>query len=260
MKEHSYLPSFPEKTVRDIAESIATAVGDEIVEDVQSKRLVTQNGTSGRIWDIIHTNLFNVFKDSTITARPSRRGIWEFLPFFDKQTGVLYCCMKEKNFKRLTKMETSKRNSHYLAAIAHSFNSDLPDFEQQLCLFPREYSFDERAISQVIGQIMSDLGIPASIVQRHGVILFQNESGQLVSLRCCAINNSFKIVDSQNWSEFIPVMDSVVVETNLDPHDPHNNPTQHLSLSKKATDRIGQKQSITPLSNESDSIKKNDNK
>lgn len=257
MKEHSYLPDFPEKTVRDIAESIATAVGDEIVEDVQSKRLITQNGTSGRIWDIIHTNLFNVFRDSTITARPSRRGIWEFLPFFDKQTGVLYCCMKEKNFKRLIKMETRKRNNHYLAAIAHSFNNDLPNFDQQ-SLFPSEDSFDERAISQVIGQIMSDLGIPASIVRRHGVILFQNESGQLLSLRCCAINSSFKIVDSQNWSEFIPVTDSVVVESNLDPHDPHNNPTQHLSLSKKATDRIGQKQSTIPLS--SDSVKKNDNK
>ncbi|NLI12911.1 DUF5986 family protein [Pelotomaculum propionicicum] len=258
MKGHSYLPSLPENTVRNIAESIATAVGDEIVADVQSKRLITQNGTNGRIWDIIHTNLFNVFRDSTITARPSRRGIWEFLPFFDKQTGVLYCCMKEKNFKRLSKMETNKRNNHYLAAIAYSFNSDLPDFEQQLSLFPREDSFDERAISQVIGQILSDLSIPASIVRRHGLILFQNELGQLLSLHCCAINSSFKIVDSQNWSEFIPVMDSVVVETNLDPHDPHNNPTHHLSLSKKATNRIGRESSILPLS--SDSVKKNDNK
>jgi len=249
MDERHILPDLSQKYIQAIADTIVHA-DEEINEEVQKRGLISQNGSPGRFWDIINTDLFGFFSNTDIIANLTLRGGWRMLPFIDKKSGVLYTCMKEKNFKRLVKMDAKKRSAHYLASIAHTLNADIPK-QQQLSMFPMESNFDEESVRKILNRIAADLKVPMNILQRHAVILFQSEMGQLRTLRCCAINSDFEIVGSRDWSDYISVADGYVVEASEGPSFPHNNPTQNLLLSNKAIERKGQRNLVKFLEIES---------
>ncbi len=207
-----YLPETDENLAKIFAESISYAVGDGIEEDVQSKGLVTRNGDPSRIWDILHTNLVNSLHGLSVIAAPTKRGGWAILPIVDLESGVLYCCMRETNFKLVGKRDLEKKKQHYLYALAEAFNCDLPLLQGRL-FSSKETKQDKAIVESAICRITADLGISRGNVRRHALVLFHSNDSQLVSLRCCAINSQFEIVDDVDWSKFIPVTVSIIPET-----------------------------------------------
>lgn len=244
MDHYEYLPPLSGQNIRIITESIAAAVGDEITEDVQSKHLITQNGTPGRTWDFINAKIFKRFQGTSIIARPTQRGAWAILLIFNRENGVLYCCMKENNFRRLRKMEPKKRSKHYAAVISHVFNSDLPILNQQTSLFSEENVFDEDTVRKTISGIIKSLGVPTEFVKRHALILFRSGLGYLFSIRCCSINSDFEIVGEHDWSQFIPVQYSAIVEKESQSKSVASMPDRGLSFTNKAKKRSGHKHNL----------------
>jgi len=239
-----YLPETDENLARIFAESISYAIGDGIEEDVQSKELVTRNGDPSRIWDILHTNLVNSLHGLSVIAAPTKRGGWAILPIVDLKSGVLYCCMRENNFKLLSKRKLDKKRQHYLYALAEAFNCDLP-FLQGKLFSSEETNQDKIIVENAICRITADLGISRGIVHRHALVLFHSYDAQLVSLRCCAINSQFEIVEPVDWSQFIPVTESIIPETS----DAIENSKSKLPdpvLKDKSRERIA-KRGVVPL-------------
>lgn len=239
-----YLPDTEDSLIKIFAHSISNAVGDGIEEDVQSKGLVTRNGDPPRIWDILHTNLVNSLSDSSVIAKPTKRGGWSILPIVDLQTGTLYCCMRENNLKHINKRNSAKKKQHYLFALAAAFNHDLPIMQGQL------FTSDETKQNQVIvdnaiSRICADLNISRGIVQRHALVLFHSNDSQLVSMRCCAINSQFEIIEAIDWSQFIPIAESIVVET-ADTVENEKTQLPEPPLKKRSQERIA-KRGIVPL-------------
>lgn len=237
-----YLPTISSIIAQTFANCISNAVGDGISEDVLSKGLVTQNGNPGRIWDILHTGLVKTLDATYVVANPSKRGAWKILPVFDRQTNTLLCCMREKNFASLSRRNLSKQRRHYLYALSKAFNNDLPYLQERLDVF-EESDTDSALIEDAIGRITSDLGIPANIIRRHALILFHAVDNQLLTLRCCAINSMFEIVDSVSWSEFIPASSSAIVDFVEDSAEKSNASKPKLRLKEKAKSRAGRKPS-----------------
>lgn len=149
--------------------------------------------------------------------------------------------MKENNFRRLQKMEPKKRSKHYTAVISYVFNGDLPILNQQLSLFPEEDIFDEEAVRKAVDGIIKSLGVPTDVIKRHALILFRSGLGQLFSIRCCSINSDFEIVGEHNWSQYIPVQQSAIVEKESSPEVPASTPDRGLTLTDRASKRTGRK-------------------
>ena len=240
-----YLPEFTSEIAKIFAKSISNAVGDGISEDVLSKGLVTQNGSPARIWDILHANLVKTFSTEQIVAKPSKRGGWEILPMFDKRTGVVFCCMREKNFASISRRDPKKQRRHYLNALIKSFNRDLPLLQTKLDLGLVTDEIENQIVDVTISRIACDLGIPRNVITRHALVLFQSYDNQLVSLRCCAVNSQFEIIDSIDWSDYIPATTSVIVEAVDDQTNIKNTPTQGLRLKKKAEERLEKKPNVS---------------
>lgn len=238
-----FLPEISSIIACTFASSISNAIGDGISEDVISKGLITKNGNPGRIWDILHTSLVNTLDPAYMVAHPSKRGAWEILPIFDKQTNTLFCCMREKNFASLSRRNHEKQKRHYLYALSKAFNCDLPFLQMRLDI-SEDSNSDSAMIEEAIAKITNDLGIPANIISRHALILFNSVDGQLISLRCCAINSEFEIVESVDWSEYIPANSSAIVEFIDSEAGRLNDSKPKLKLKEKAETRIGRKSSV----------------
>lgn len=108
MDDNEYLPPLSEKNIRIITDSIASAVGDEIAEDVQSKNLITQNGTPGRTWDFINSKIFKRFHGTSVIAKPTQRGgVGHSSNFQPRKRGSLLL-YERKQFPPFTENGTEK--------------------------------------------------------------------------------------------------------------------------------------------------------
>lgn len=223
-----------------IAKCLVDAVGDDIKEDTQ--RLVTQNGTSGRIWDYIHTNLCKNFSKSDVIANPTKRGAWALVPVFDRSTGTIYSLMREQRFSELKKQRPKRRIANYLDALVGSLNAELTATQHQTLLFPSlSHKFNDIQIQEIVQKIIFDLGIPNELVKRHALILFQSSNYELISLRCCIVNSNLDRVAEANWNNYIKTNESAVADKITDKTSAYVNPTAGLKLRQKAQNKIDQK-------------------
>lgn len=246
-----------EDLIFKIAQCISDAVGDDIKEN--SYRLPTQNGTPGRIWDLIHRNVINTFNLDDIIAKPTKRGGWGLVPIFDKKTGFIYTLMREKRFEEIKKELPNRRNANYTDALANHLNKNLLPAERQILLFPGKKKFEnQKYIENIVEKIFNDLSIPDQIVKRHAIILFDSSHYELLSLRCCVVNSNLEIVASANWSKYIKHSESTIVDKVVDNTSPFNNPSANLSFTQKAKDKKGQKKTSKIKSDTEDSQKKNE--
>jgi len=229
--------------IENVSDIISNAIGDDIREDIRSQKLVIQNSTPIRIWDHLYTKLCTKFTGFDIVAHPTRRGSWDLVPIFERETGFLYVLMRENRFKTLRKEALKRKNVHYAEALARSLNKDLVATQYQVSLIEvNDEKFDnEEYIKKIVLKIFEDLGIPDNIVKRHALILFNDVNSVLLSLRCCVIDSNLNIVEEANWNEYIKVTESIVVEEVSDRNSQFNDPTNGLKYKQKAKDKLKQK-------------------
>lgn len=227
---------------RTIAHCINAAVGDDILSDVKSNELITQNSTPPRIWDLIHRNIHKRFVSHDVITNPTKRGPWTMMPVFERSSGIVYSLMREDRFSSLRKTRLKRRNAHYVDAFSKSINKDLLAPQEQLSLFPTvRHQFDnENQIEEIISRIFLDLKVPNELVRRHALILFNSKDNILTSLRCCIIDSNLNIVEVADWSRYISTVESTVVEIASDTTSAFSNPSAGLKFKQKAKDRIHQ--------------------
>lgn len=251
MSDYGELINRPLAFIKRIEKSLSSAIGDDIKIDIKINELDTRNSIPNRIWDFINRNISKNFPKDEYITKPTKRGIWEIKPIFEKSTGILYTLMREERLNELKREVTKRKSVHYAQALAEVLNKDLIQCEEQLSLFEKQSYYDEEKIKEIVHKIFNDLSIPDNIVKHHAIILFRSNNYELVSLKCCIVKSDLSIVDQSDWSNYIEASESAVVEVTVEPETSYINPTNGLKLKQKAKDKIGQSE-ISDVKKESD--------
>lgn len=223
-----------------INENIITAivncvndVPDIMKEDIRRNGLKTQNSTPTRIWDHLNTALCNAFNSPDCMSYITRRGCWQLVMVYEKESGNLYTLMRESRFLEVQREIKKGNNKHYVYLLARHLNNDLlKNIGQQSFLSENE---DEKQLKEAVEKIFLDLNDDGMIVKRHVLVLFESDEMGLHSIRAVMVDSNLDIVLEQDWSEYISIEDSIIVEKTEKSNSPAENPSRGLELTKKAT-------------------------
>lgn len=222
-----------------IVQCINDAVGDRIKEDVKRHRLVTQNSTPSRIWDLLNTDLCTKFNSPDCMAYKSKRGPWEMVMVYEKCSGFLYSIMREKRYKEVYNKIRHRRRMHYVDILARHLNSDLISTTRQLSFIPTiPVTFeDQDKVVEAVQKLLENLLEDNVVLKRHVLVLFEGANFQLSSVRAVMVNSNLDIVAEEDWSKYISIEESIIVDQVEDANIPFNNPTRGLKLTAKADKR-----------------------
>lgn len=223
--------------ITQIVECIASAVGDDIKEDIYSHRLATQNSTPFRIWDLLNTKLCGAFQSSDCMAAPTKRGPWEMVVVYDKQSENLFTFMREKRYAELHESVNKRKAPHYVDALVRVLNAELLAPIGQTSLFQDNPNLtDDETLSSIVQKVLNNLQIDSGLVRHHVLVLFESSHFELNSVRAIMVDSCLNIVTEQDWSSYIAFEESTIMEQ-VESQTPANNPTRGLVLKPKATER-----------------------
>lgn len=229
----------------EIVHSIADA-GEQTKEEIERANLKTGNGTPGRIWDFLNTNLCNRLKTVDCMAHTKKRGCWEMVLTYDPNTGYIYTVMREKRYSDLYAERSKRKNMHYLDILARHVNTDLISPQGQMSFYPVKFQ-DESKLKEKFADLVQSFMSQENVIKRYVLILFDESQFELHSVRAVTVDSNLDIVDDADWSKFIPVTESVVAPTIDDSHDPTNNPVRGLKLNGKAIAKKNSRENIVAL-------------
>ncbi len=235
---HTNDMNFPVELVRKIVHCVEDSVGDDIREDIQRNELRTMNSVPSRIWDLLNTNLYQTLEAAECTIATAHRGPWEMIIIFEKTTRCIFTFMREKRFSELQRKQRSRIHMHYIDILTLQFNKDLLADRQQLSFLPHHFT-DEENLAELVQGMLHDLGSDVSIVRHHVLVLFDTAGYQLTHIRAIKVTPNLDVAQGseQDWSEYITVSESSIVEKVENPENPANNPNRGLKLKSKAAER-----------------------
>lgn len=219
-----------------ITQCISDAVGDKIREDVRLHGLRTQNSIPTRIWDLLNTDLCHHFNSPDCMAYTSKRGPWEMILVYEKQSGFLYTFMREKRFTEIRAKVGKRRRMHYVDMLVRHLNPDLRAPVGQMSMFPVHFD-DETQLAESVRTLLANLLEDGAVVRRHVLVLFESARFILTSVRAVMVDTNLDIVIEQDWSNAISVEESVIAEQVDEPKNPANVPARGLKLTAKAAAR-----------------------
>ena len=217
---------------------VEDAVGDDILADIRHHDLRTTNSVPSRIWDLLNSNLIRALETEDCTVAEAHRGPWQMLIIFEKTTQCIYTFMREKRFAELRRFQRRRVHMHYLDMLAIQFNKELLADQEQITLFPHTFS-DENMLAELIQTLLHDLENKIPVVRNHVLVLFDTAGYQLTHIRAVMVTPNLDIAQnsSQDWSQYISVNASSVVEKVAYPDAPKNQPNKGLKLKTKAIER-----------------------
>lgn len=229
---------FSDELIFKIVDCIADSVGDDILADIQHNDLRTSNSVPSRIWDLLNTNIIKRLDTSECTIAKAHRGPWEMLVVFEKTSQCIFTFMREKRFAELQRQQHKRKHMHYVDMLTRQFNRDLLSTQQQMSMFPKTFS-DEEKLGELVQAMLCDLRGEAEVVRNHILVLFDTSGYQLTHVRAVMVTPTLDIADGgeQDWSKYISINESAVVEKVVSSNSPENNPNRGLTLKAKAIDR-----------------------
>lgn len=238
-----------EKKIVCINKCISEAIGDDVKgclrrEKIDEKR---SNGKKFLKWDLVNRNFIMNFSAGDLTAEYAKRGAWNMVPLYDKETGTIYTVMREERFREIQRKQPKRKKAHYVDALVQSFNFDLSR-EHQLSLL-EEQSFDEEEVKSIIEDIIKDFDIEKTVIKRYKTILFEEYNSELIAVRCCVLDSSLQVVEEEDWSTYITHSESVVVDTVVASNELH---TPNIKLKDKARKKAEQKELVVLKENAQD--------
>jgi electron transfer flavoprotein alpha subunit len=196
----------------------------------------------------MNSNLLRKLETENCTVAIAHRGPWQMLVIYEKTSHCIITFMREKRFAELCKAQRRRSHMHYLDMLAKQFNKDLQANQQQCSLFPHSFS-DENLLPELVQTLLSDLGGDVTVVRNHVLVLFETSGYQLSHIRAVKITPNLDIAQNcdQDWSQYISVNESTVVEKVTNPVAPEFQPSGGLKLKPKAITRKQDKPQIQVL-------------
>lgn len=238
------------KKIKSFVSCVEEAVGNDIKNDMHG--LATGNSKADRIWDILHTNLRSNMNTLDCIVDVTKRGRWEMMPVFDKESGFLYNFMRESRFEDLKReRRRGREQGHYVNCLAHILNADLIGVEGQQQLDTSYCSVQKVSLismKKAVDKILNDLRISENTVKHHVLILFTSRNYVLETIRAVMIDREMNIAHESIWNKYINPVESIIMDTTSSSNNASDNPSRGLKLSNEALKRkksnVGRK--ITP--------------
>lgn len=223
-----------------IVQSIHDATSDDILADIRGNELFTTVSSPNRIWDFLNRNIYRALGFADCIVGKAKRGFWQMAVVYDLSTHNIITFMREKRFAELQRLQPQRRRMHYADMLAKNFNIDLRPDNEQLGLFQKNFS-DEDRLAESVRTLLSDLtdSVDIDAIQHHVFVLFDTTGFRVTSVRAVMVTPSLEIARNceQDLSMYIPTFSSVIVEKVDNPDAPANQPSRGLSLKPKALER-----------------------
>ena len=226
---------FPPALAAKIVRCVEDAVGDDIRTAIQNHDGRIKNGVHGLIWDFLKNNISKELGNEECSIINAHRRRWEMPVVFEKSTQCILTFMREKRFSTLQSNQKKRNTMHYLDILTRQFNGDLIPGQEQLCIFQPTFTNEDRA-AELAHSILRDFESDIEIVQNHVLVLFETVGYQLTRIRAVMVTPSLEIAKNgeQDWSAYISLDESTVVEKIENADSPSNQPNRNLRLTPKA--------------------------
>jgi len=228
--------NIPKSFASTVVDCIFTATGDGIKEDIALHRLRTRNSVPARIWDLINTAICERLNTPDCMTITPRRGAWEIVIIYERETEFIYTIMRGKRFRELRDGICKRNKMHYVDLLVRHLNPDLLAPVGQTTLFPVCFD-DENKLAENVQKILAGFSTEIGEIKRHAIILFESANFNLTSVQAIVVDSNLNIVSEQSLTEYIPVQESNISEKVENPNNPSNNPSRGLKLTEKAAAR-----------------------
>lgn len=191
---------FPVEYKKLVVKAIADAFRKNANDFAIEFDLDTTNGVDFLKWDFINTNLIRTVSDERIRSIKVKRGRWELVMFFDKQTNYLYSLMRHKRFNQLSNQRRKRSKAHYIDALT-SFNKGLrPRSGVEVLTLFADTVWDE----QVHNLILSLVGEYEEKIEGFVLIGFSSGKDDITEISAILPTADLDIAYEEDWSEYIP--------------------------------------------------------
>lgn len=236
---------------RPVATAIVSAVynvGDFMKEEISRLDLITGNYKNGLFWSKLNTNVHEAITSSGGRAPAIRVGFYEFV--LVEHENYLLTFMREPRFRDVQAMVKSEGKLSYQNLLVQQFNSDLEADVAQTTMFPM-HEYDEEDLLRQFNKIFGNTESSDEATRYYMMILFDVDGFfNLRKIKAVIVDSNFDIVEEQDWSHYIPVKETVIVEKVLDPSSPVNKPSRGITLKPKALERKLQQNESPPKNEE----------
>lgn len=224
-----------EEPAATIVRCIEEALGDDILADERKNGLLTNNGSPGRKWDFINTNLYTKLDQERFTITETKIGSWKLVVLYDKLMRCIYTLMREKRFEFLRKQLPKKAKKHYIEKLA-VINKKSEPVQQLMDLGPN-YSSNKNADLSEAQELLCTVSV--NDIQRYVLVLMDSVGYQLISVKTIELLPNLETVvgSEQDWSKYISVNESAVVDTVVAADTLENQLSGSLKLTNKALKR-----------------------
>lgn len=189
----------------------------------------TNNGRHTITWDFINSGIDLELPKDRFEIIDCKRGIWELILIYDKQTKWLFSLMKDKRFSQLRK-QVRKNKVHYLEALG-SINNELNTYlDQQITLF--ELQSDER-LENIENTVSSMLSMLKNEVIRYCLISFTNSYEEITSISASIFNYNLSIQYEESWNDYVSVDFNTIIDIVADSKDNNDEELEDIELPLK---------------------------
>ena len=172
---------------------------DKFNEHITNTRTITNMGHIGTKWDIINTECRDALPKTKYDVVVCKRGVWQLILMYDKDTKTLYTLMKEKRYEDVCK--TVKSNKvHYLEAIATVNKELVEEWQEQIAFFE---GFNELKVEKIQNTVEQLLNKIDGEVKKHVLITFTDKNLELCSVSALIVTPSLQILYKEEWTEYI---------------------------------------------------------
>lgn len=230
------LINIPQSLANDIVFAVYTA-GEIMKAKAAQNRYVTNNGEPGEFWDAMNTEICKVLSSPDCMSSIKKRGFWKLLIAYYKQNGLLFTFMREKRFSDVQAEIRKHGKMTYINMLIQHLNKDLLASVSQTALFDM-HSYDEIELAERVKTLIGDFQDEGHTVGHYMLILFDCDSlYEFRRVKAVIVDPNLDIVEESDWSQYIPVKETIIVEKVSDMTSPSNNPSRGLTLKPKALDR-----------------------
>lgn len=174
-------------------------------------KTITNLGSIGTKWDKINTECSYALPKNKFDVVACKRGVWELILIYDKETKNLFTLMKEQRFETLLK-SISVNKVHYLEALTMCNINDTEEYIEQTTFFNELTEDKKEKIEKTLEVMLKKID---GEIEKHVLIRFNDREFELSSITASIITPYLTIIMQENWSEYIqPKYDIVINNTN----------------------------------------------
>jgi hypothetical protein len=241
MAHQNCLDSIPKHIIQKIFQSIFSAGGEDYQEAENYLDLQTHISKPFVKWDLFHRNLIRNFSESKVLFSSNKRGMWEVLLLYERESRMLLSFMSDARFKEIQRNEPEARPK-YIQALT-LLNEKLDAKRRQKALFDAEESDgDTEELRTLLNSLCNGFTEPVDDqINHHVLVVFSSNYGQVTSLKAYVLDSDFGIVYEQDWLDKAkPILSIEVGKISRDE-------TEYIKpkLTAKATKRMRPKELVS---------------